>query len=206
MSTKPDDGLTPREFAKLDGCSETLVRRKVKSGYLPVMPNGRISPAYVGTGWRKSARPDAKPVSSVKASELEARREDETRASRPLKGVTAQPECPDWLIPARDCENHFDRGILFAVLSLVRDVGALAAIAADDAGATIETAKRVEQTMPTLFAERAEDLMRRIGVGPYEHADEPLIWPRAMGLRIDWKRVADDAKPARGKKGGVREQ
>ncbi|MBG0797558.1 hypothetical protein IYX23_07740 [Methylocystis sp. L43] len=125
-----------------------------------------------------------------------------------VSSVTAQPEsqaqCPAWLIPARDCENHFDRGILFAVLSLVRDVGALAAIAADDAGATIETAKRVEQTMPTLFAERAKDLMHRIGVGPYEHADDPPIWPRAMGLRIDWKRVAEDAKAARGKQGGAR--
>lgn len=183
MSDKPDDGLTPAEFARREGVSRTLVVRKMKSGHLPKLPGGRVSASLVGTAWRASAPPGARPVSSVQAL-----------------------ECPDWLIPARDCENHFDRGILFAVLSLVRDVGALAAIAAEDAGATIETAKRVEQTMPTLFAERAEDLMRRIGVGPYEHADEPLIWPRAMGLRIDWKRVAEDAKTVRGKKGGVREQ
>lgn len=115
------------------------------------------------------------------------------RAARLLKGETAQPECPGWLRPARDCENPFDRGVLFATLSFVRDIGAIAAMAARDAGATIEAARTVEQIMPTMFVEIAGDLMRRNGVGPFEGDDDPPIWPREKGMRVDWKRVAEDA-------------
>ena len=71
MSTKAaPDGLSFRQFARADGCSEALVRRRVRAGYLPTLPNGRISENLVGTAWRDSAAPGAKPVVR--------RREDET--------------------------------------------------------------------------------------------------------------------------------
>ena len=63
MSTKAAlDGLSFRQFARAEGCSEALVRRRVRAGYLPTLPNGRISEAYVGTAWRASAAPGAKPA------------------------------------------------------------------------------------------------------------------------------------------------
>jgi hypothetical protein len=162
-----DDGITPAEFARREGVSRTLVVRKMKSGHLPSLPGRRVSASLVGTAWRARAPAGARPVSSV----------------------AEQPECPGWLLPAQNCQNPFDRGVLFAVLSLVRDVGALAAMAAHAEGVSIEAAKAIEQNMPTLFAERAEELMRPIGVGPYERDADPAIWPREMGLRIDWAKV-----------------
>ncbi|MCQ4188115.1 hypothetical protein [Methylocystis suflitae] len=72
MSTKAaPDGLSFRQFARAEGCSEALVRRRVRAGYLPTLPNGRISEAYLGTAWRASAGPDAPPVSSVRGALLE---------------------------------------------------------------------------------------------------------------------------------------
>ncbi|MBG0801641.1 hypothetical protein IYW40_09105 [Methylocystis sp. H4A] len=72
MSTKAAlEGLSFREFGRRDGCSEALVRRRVRAGYLPTLPNGRISAAYVGTAWRASASPGARPVSSVRGVRLE---------------------------------------------------------------------------------------------------------------------------------------
>lgn len=45
-----------REFARLDGCNEKLVRLAINDGKLPVSADGRLDPALAGTGWRKSNR------------------------------------------------------------------------------------------------------------------------------------------------------
>lgn len=52
-------GLSIREFARRDGCSEKLVRRKIQSGHLIALDDGSIDPKLVGTAWRDSARPGA---------------------------------------------------------------------------------------------------------------------------------------------------
>jgi hypothetical protein len=45
-----------REFARLDGCNDKLVRRAISSGKLKVDADGKLDPALVGTGWRKQNR------------------------------------------------------------------------------------------------------------------------------------------------------
>ena len=48
--------VSVREFARLDGCDEKLVRRAIKSGKLRVCDDGKLDPALAGTGWRKANR------------------------------------------------------------------------------------------------------------------------------------------------------
>lgn len=48
--------VSVREFARLDGCDEKLVRRAVKSGKLRLSDDGKLDPALAGTGWRKTNR------------------------------------------------------------------------------------------------------------------------------------------------------
>ncbi|MGA0595410.1 hypothetical protein [Enterovirga sp. CN4-39] len=45
-------GISRREFARLDGCSEALVRRGLTQGRLVAFNDGTIDPALVGTPWR----------------------------------------------------------------------------------------------------------------------------------------------------------
>lgn len=58
------DAVSVRQFAKLDGCSHTLVSKAVKDGKLPVSADGLIDPALAGTGWRRQNR-DAAPVETA---------------------------------------------------------------------------------------------------------------------------------------------
>lgn len=45
-------GVSLREFARLDGCSEALVRRAVGDGRLARRADGTIDVALVGSVWR----------------------------------------------------------------------------------------------------------------------------------------------------------
>jgi hypothetical protein len=45
--------VSVRQFAKLEGCSHTLVQKAVKDGRLRVSESGKLDPALVGTGWRR---------------------------------------------------------------------------------------------------------------------------------------------------------
>lgn len=55
MADEPE-GLSRREFARRDGCSESLVRQGLAKGKLVAFEDGTIDPALVGTPWRESAR------------------------------------------------------------------------------------------------------------------------------------------------------
>lgn len=48
--------VSVREFARLDGCDDKLVRRAIKAGKLPISAEGKLDPALAGTGWRKQNR------------------------------------------------------------------------------------------------------------------------------------------------------
>ncbi len=48
-----NDGISKREFARREECSEGLVRRAVNQGRLTTYDDGTISPSLVGTAWRK---------------------------------------------------------------------------------------------------------------------------------------------------------
>lgn len=52
----PQQLVGVREFARLDGCDEKLVRRAIKSGKLKISADGRLDPNLAGTGWRKTNR------------------------------------------------------------------------------------------------------------------------------------------------------
>jgi hypothetical protein len=55
-------GVSLREFARLDGCDDKLVRRGIGEGRLSTFADNSIDPALAGTGWRKSnAQPRANP-------------------------------------------------------------------------------------------------------------------------------------------------
>ena len=53
-----------REFARLDGCSDKLVRNAVKAGKLPVTADNRIDAALAGSGWRQQNRRAAESADS----------------------------------------------------------------------------------------------------------------------------------------------
>ncbi len=52
----PVKPVSVREFARLDGCDEGLVRRAIKSGKLPVLSDGKLDAALAKTGWRRANR------------------------------------------------------------------------------------------------------------------------------------------------------
>ena len=45
-----------REFAKLDGCNDKLVRRAITSGKLATNEDGKLDAALAGSGWRRENR------------------------------------------------------------------------------------------------------------------------------------------------------
>ncbi|WP_439597979.1 hypothetical protein [Falsiroseomonas sp.] len=56
LSAPPEDGISIREFARREGCSDRLVRRAVEQGKLHALSNGKLNPDLVGTGWRHGNR------------------------------------------------------------------------------------------------------------------------------------------------------
>lgn len=52
----PQVFVSVREFARLDGCDDKLVRRAIKAGKLPISTDGKLDPALAGSGWRKRNR------------------------------------------------------------------------------------------------------------------------------------------------------
>ncbi|MEN2749242.1 hypothetical protein [Sphingomonas sp. T9W2] len=52
----PVNLVSAREFARLDGCNDKLVRNAIKAGKLPVSGDGKIDAALAGTGWRRQNR------------------------------------------------------------------------------------------------------------------------------------------------------
>lgn len=45
-----------REFARLDGCDDALVRRAIKQGKLRTSDDGKVDRSQAGSGWRKANR------------------------------------------------------------------------------------------------------------------------------------------------------
>lgn len=52
----PTGRVSIREFARLDGCNDKLVRRALNQGKLPTSEDGKLDASLVGTGWRKRNR------------------------------------------------------------------------------------------------------------------------------------------------------
>ena len=54
------DSLSKREFARREGCSHTLVQKAVNAGHLPLLADGKLDPALLGTDWRAANRGNGK--------------------------------------------------------------------------------------------------------------------------------------------------
>ena len=76
-------GISIREFARRDGCSDTLVRRAIKQGKLKALPDGTLDETLVGSPWRQENR-RAEPVRSANTAA-------NSRANRPEAGKAAAP-------------------------------------------------------------------------------------------------------------------
>ena len=63
---KAEKGLSIREFARREGCSDTLVRRAITQGRLKAKKDGTLDPALIGSLWRQAnataSKPDAMPA------------------------------------------------------------------------------------------------------------------------------------------------
>lgn len=57
-------GISLREFARRDGCSDTLVRKALKANRLKAFDDGSLDPALVGTAWREANAKGANPANS----------------------------------------------------------------------------------------------------------------------------------------------
>ena len=77
--------VSVRAFAKLDGCSEKLVRNAVKSGKLPVSGDGKLDRALAGTGWRKRTR-HADTSADISAPAIDPELSDEDFVAAVLAG------------------------------------------------------------------------------------------------------------------------
>lgn len=65
--------ISLREFARRESCDEKIVRRKIASGHLKTLPDGKLNAAFVGTGWRvRKASADSLPASALSAPALSA--------------------------------------------------------------------------------------------------------------------------------------
>jgi hypothetical protein len=56
VSAPAADGISIREFARREGVSDKIIRRAISGGYLKPLPDGKLAPALVGTGWRRANR------------------------------------------------------------------------------------------------------------------------------------------------------
>jgi hypothetical protein len=56
VSAPAADAISIREFARREGINDKVIRRAINGGYLKPLPNGMLSAALVGTGWRKANR------------------------------------------------------------------------------------------------------------------------------------------------------
>lgn len=61
-------GISIREFARRDGCSDTLVRKALKTGHLKAFEDGTLDPELVGSGWREANRKAANPHANTDAN------------------------------------------------------------------------------------------------------------------------------------------
>ncbi len=52
----PPRPVSIREFARLDGCSDKLVRRAIGEGKLTLSADGKLDAALAGSGWRRTNR------------------------------------------------------------------------------------------------------------------------------------------------------
>ncbi len=84
-------GISLREFARRDGCDDKLVRRALKEGHLTALPDGRLDPALVGSGWRRRNRRAADTGADSAADTADSPHQVRTRGA-PVSAAAAPAE------------------------------------------------------------------------------------------------------------------
>ena len=100
-------GISIREFAKRDGCNDKLVRRAIEEGRLTALPDGKMDPALVGSGWRKSnRREEPRPKAPTATPEPSPRAASAVTCEKPYE---AQPlDAPGEGSTAADIERFIE--------------------------------------------------------------------------------------------------
>lgn len=80
-------GVSVREFARLDGCNEKLVRRAIQSGKLRLSDDGKLDPALAKTGWRKQNRRSA---DTADISQMSAPKPKNVRTAKKVSAPSAE--------------------------------------------------------------------------------------------------------------------
>lgn len=94
-----------REFARREGCSHTAVQNAIRDGYLTALPNGKLDPALVGTGWRKQPRkPPSDEDATVDAAATEAAARMLARIGAPHSAAEAERIKENYLAFLRQLE------------------------------------------------------------------------------------------------------
>lgn len=94
---KAEKGLSIREFARREGCSDTLVRRAITQGRLKAKKDGTLDPALIGSPWRQAnatasktpAKP-ARPSANRRPSEPEGEADGTADDSNSLEAEAAR--------------------------------------------------------------------------------------------------------------------
>jgi hypothetical protein len=94
-------GISIREFARREACSDTLVRKALKAGKIAALPDGSLDPTLVGTGWRLGNRRDANSANGT------VRKPDETPEEAAERIVLAEGHAPYSLAEAERIKENF---------------------------------------------------------------------------------------------------
>ncbi len=110
-SQKGSAGISQREFARRDGCSEKRVRMGLTTGHLKKLPNGKLDPAQVGTAWRKRNRQpaDSAETSAKQKSDQKSAIDDaslQEQAAEQLEALQSADELWDMATAERIKENY----------------------------------------------------------------------------------------------------
>lgn len=94
---KVEKGLSIREFARREGCSDTLVRRAITQGRLKAKKDGTLDPALIGSPWRqanatasKAAAKPARPPANRRSTGPEGAADGATDDSNSLEAEAAR--------------------------------------------------------------------------------------------------------------------
>lgn len=88
-------GISIREFARREGCNDKLIRRAISGGYLKTLEDGTLSPALVGSGWRKVNRHAAAGADTADTSaDMGADSADSADMSAPAVRTVRTPPAP----------------------------------------------------------------------------------------------------------------
>lgn len=193
VSALKPEMLSIREFARRDGCDESLVRRGIKTGHLKRLADGKLDAALVGTGWCETNRRN---VGRADSADL-LRADPATRADPPH-----QVSAP-WTGPAQDTLLLVPMMVgPSGMHPLAIDLAAMVAGTALDAALILlrhlplETVRQVVDEMETCSIRAAVELLDDDDIAPPSGMASWAEHPIFVGPHVsegDWHGAAAEA-------------